>query len=200
MKTTTNNQPKSFFKIMVVCLLLITSVLNSSAQKTVKAIEVSSGVTGSGLGGNIFAGMSLTQGNSSLSFGANFQRQKFHLSGMQLNYRYTVACSENKKVELFFYGNLLIHSSAYLSQRSIRTEQTCRPEEVNNYSKLSLKVIETYAGFGLKLNHTKRISTISDIGVGGFETLNKNYDIRMYRQKSGLALQFRLTLAVNLNK
>jgi hypothetical protein len=197
MKAITKNQKKYFYKIMIVSIILVTSSLNSLAQKTIKAIEVSSDVTGSGLGGNIFAGMSLTHGNSSWGFGANFQRQKFNFSGMQLNYRHTAWCNENKNVELFFYGNLLIHTSAFLSQKSVKMEEAYRPEEECNYNKLSFKVIEAYAGFGTKFNHTKRLSTVCNLGFGGFETLNKNYNIKMHREKSGLGLQLRFALLFN---
>ncbi len=197
MKTTNQNQG---IKTVLVSILFTLSFFNSSAQKINKAIELASDVTGSGLGGNIYIGATLSHGNSAYSFGVNLQQKKINLSGIQLNYRYTVAHSENEKTELFFLGNVTCHANANVSDRSVKIEKMCRPEEVENYDALSLKVIESYVGFGLKYNLTQRFSTICSIGVGGYETLNNDYDLKMYRPKSALSLRFKIGLAYNFKK
>ncbi len=199
MKTVNQQQRISYLKIMLVSLFF-SCALNSTAQKISKAVEIASDVTGSGLGANINIGTTLGMGNSVLNFGANFQRKKFNLSGIQITYRYTVGRSDNEKTELFFLGNMTLHTAATISNNSIKIEEKCRPEVSNDYNALTLKVIESYVGFGLKHNFTRKISTIGSIGVGGYETLNNDYDRKMYRPKSGLSLRFRIGIAYNFTK
>jgi len=199
MKTANQQQRASYLKIMLVSVFF-SSALNSIAQKISKAVEISTDVTGSGLGTNISVGTTLSKGNSAFTLGASFQRKKFNLSGIQVTYRYAVAYTENEKTELFFLANVALHVGANISNKSIRTEQMCRPEASNNYNDLSLNVIESYIGFGLKYNFTQRLSAIGSIGAGGYETLNKDYDLKMYRPKSALSLRFRVGLAYSLNR
>jgi hypothetical protein len=188
---------KFYLKIMLVTTLLYSS-FRSPAQKISKAVEFASDVTGSGLGSNIYMGTVLTRGNSAFSLGASVQCQNFNLSGMQLNYRYRVAQDETKKLELFILANITLHGSAKINNRSIKTEQMCRNRESYNYKTLSLKVVEGYVGFGLKYNFSQRLNAICSGGFGAYETLNRDYDCGMYRQKSALSLRLQAGIIYNL--
>lgn len=197
MKQSNHNQMASYLKFVLISIILINSTVNVSAQKS---FEIASDVSGSGLGGNVCPSIAFSHNKSTFSIGANFQRKKFNLSGIQANYRYTVCGSGNERVELFFSGNLTVHTSAYICQRLVKIEQSYQhTEPTYNYAALSLKVIETYIGFGLKFNHTKKISTVFNTGFGGFWTINKNYDRKMYREKSAPALQLRVALIYSFN-
>ena len=192
----TDTQPKDILlKIILISIILIISTLYSFSQNPFKTFEISHDVTGSGLGENICISTGLEKNESTLSFGANFQKKKFNLSGFQVNYRYTVA--KNEKLELYFSGNLTVHALAYLSKGSVRLEEIYQPELSYNYNTLNLNVIESYVGFGLKFNHSPKVSTSFNMGFGAYETLNEKYDFKMNREKSAVAMQVRLILIYN---
>lgn len=180
--------------LILISGILFLSVLNSFSQKAVKTLQLSHEVSGSGLGQNISIGAGISKANHLLSFNIIIQKKKVNLSGVNVNYKYIVCKSENEKTELFFSINTAMQARAYLSDKSLRIEQLCNPEQNNNYKTMSLNVFESYAGFGVRLNHTSKISTLYNIGYGGYTTLNKNYDYKMYRQKSAQSLQFQFTL------
>jgi len=181
-------------KLILAGSIIILSSLKLFSQETFKTIQLCHDVSGSGLGENISIGFGFSKGNHLLSMNANFQKKKVNLSGVNLNYKYIVYKGEDEKTELFFSGNVTVHAKAYLSENSIRIERLCNPENTENYKSLSLNVFESYIGVGLKFNHTTKISTIYNIGYGGYTTLNKNFNYNMYRRKSGQALQFQFTL------
>lgn len=199
MKTTklTHTQ-KSFFKTIVVAVMCMTSSLDSIAQNPKLAFEVASDITGSGLGGNVCPSLAITYKKSTLSVGPNFQRPQMKLSGVQANYRYSAAKSYNGKRELFFAGNVTYHTNACMSASYIDIEESSRPEVNCNYKEMRLKVLEGYAGIGVKMNPTERFSAGFSAGMGAFNTLNKDYDKEMFRQKSSAVLQLRVFLTYSL--
>ncbi|MBI3519708.1 MAG: hypothetical protein HY062_10170 [Bacteroidetes bacterium] len=200
MKTTSLNCKAISFSTILLSLLMALSAYRSVAQKNTRSIELNHNITGSGLGENIGLGMGFNNGDNTLFLGVNFQRKNANLSGIQASYRYIIGATENEKLQLYFSCGLIYHNSAFMSQRSIQIEQQCKPEEGHHYESLSFKVIESYSALGLKLNHSKKISTTYSAGFGAYETLNKNYDKRMYRQKCAPALQFQFALVYHLSK
>lgn len=181
-------------KTLTIGILFVLSSLTSFSQNAFKTFQINHDLSGNGLGKNISIGVGIGKGNSLLSFNINFQKKRLHLSGINLNYKHTVLKSENEKMELFFSANATIHTRAYLSDKSARIEQLCNPEKDQKYKSLSLTVYESYIGFGLKFNHTDKISTSYNVGFGGYTTLNKNYDYKMYRQKSAQSAQLQFTI------
>lgn len=190
---------KSFFKTIIFAVMCITSSLDSIAQKAIVSFEVANDITGSGLGGNVCPSLAITYKKSTLSVGPNFQRPKMKLSGVQANYRYSAAKSYNGKRELFFAGNVTYHTSAYMSASYIDLEESSRPEVKCNYKEMRLKVLEGYAGIGVKMNPNERFSAGFSAGMGAFNTLNKDYDKEMYRQKTAAVLRLRVFLTYSLS-
>jgi hypothetical protein len=194
MKTTKHPQMKSYIKTMVISLMLFVCSLDCSAQDPFLSFQIARDISGSGLGGNVCPSISLTFNKNTISVGPNFQRKKMNFSGIQANYRYSVATNYNEKLELYFSGNFTVQTSAYMSHENVEIEKSCHSDGTINYAELRYKVIEGYAGIGLKVNPTKNLSTGFSAGLGVFNTLNKNYDREMYRQKSGFVLQTRFVL------
>jgi hypothetical protein len=195
MKTTKHLQIlRSYIKTVLISAMLIASTLDSSAQNPFLSFQIARDISGSGLGGNVCPSISLNFNKSTISLGPNFQRRKMNFSGIQANYRYSVATNYNEKLELYFSGNFTVQTSAYMSKGNVEIEKSCHSEGVINYAELRYKVIEGYAGIGLKVNPTKNLSAGFSAGLGVFDTLNKNYDREMYRQKSGFVLQTRFVL------
>lgn len=191
---------RSYTKIVLIGVTLITSCIDSSAQKSYLSFLIARDITGSGLGGNVCPSIALTHNKNTLSIGPNFQRRNFNFSGVQANYRYSVATNYSGKIELYFSGNLTVHTSAQMSHTNIEIEKSSHSEETFNYEDLRFKVIECYGGIGLKVNPTKKLSTGFSAGFGMFDTLNKNYNREMYREKAAVALQLRFILIYNFKK
>lgn len=190
---------ESYLKTLIVLSVCTIYSLDSVAQKALMSFEIASDITGSGLGGNVCPSFALTYKKNTLSVGPNFQVQKMKLSGIQANYRYSAAVSYNGKRELFFLGNLTYHSSARMGSGYVDIEESSRPEMSCNYEEMRFKVVEGYAGIGLKINHNEKFSTGFTAGMGAFNTLDKNYDKEMFRQKASVVAQFRVFVAFNLN-
>lgn len=195
MKTNTN-YPNSFSDIKVMMLITLFFLFLSAiqAQTPFVSFQATRDITGSGLGGNVTPSIVVTKNNSSFGIGPNFQRKRMNYSGLQASYRYVVAANYTGKRELFLAGNLLYHSSARMSEAYIDIEKSSRIEDEIDYNALRFKVIESYVGFGLKINPTKKFSTCFGLGMGAFNTLNKDYDREMFREKAGMSLQLNVSL------
>jgi len=187
----------SFMKNLFVSILLISSSVDLQAKDPYLSFLVSRDVSGSGLGGNVCPAFSLTNNKCTFSIGPNFQRKHMNLSGMQANFRYAVAANYSGKVELFFSGTLALHAAAHLSPGNIELEKSCHEDEVIDLEQPDFQVIECYGGIGLKINPVKKINVAFNTGFGMYNTLNKDYDREMYREKSTVALQLRFILIYN---
>jgi hypothetical protein len=187
---------KKLSAILVSILLLVN--LSSKAQNNFVSFQISSNVSGSGLGGNVCPSVSFTNNHSTIGIGPNFQRSRMNYSGMQMFYRYSVAKNANERLELFFSGNLAFHTSAYLSKSNVDIEERCNPEIKSKAGEMQLKVVEYYTNIGLKINANKYFNVALSSGIGAYNTLDKNYDTNMYRQKNAVVLQIKLSLIYNI--
>lgn len=186
-------------KTMLVTILLVSGLLVKS-QNAFLSLQITRDVSGSGLGGNVCPNMALNFKKHTLSIGPNFQRRKMNFSGMQFSYRYSAAKGSNGKLELFFSGTVIKHSSAFMSKGNIEIEKTSDAEVTRTCENMKLNVIECYAGIGLKVNLTHRLNVAGSSGIGMYHTCNKDYNENMYRQKSGAVMQLRLLLIYNFGK
>lgn len=187
----------------LVCLIILSSLICNDdlfAQKPAFSFQITSSYSGNGLGANVCPSISLTKKSTTISIGPNFQKRRFNCSGVQLNMMRTVASSYNDNFELFFSGNITFQNSAYLSRAIVDIEEKSVREDRINFNEIKLSVLESYAGFGLRFYPSKSFSTSFNIGVGGYNTLNNNYDREMFRQKSSIALQFQLCLSYCISK
>jgi hypothetical protein len=190
---------KATIKVMML-MIALSSCIKMNAQGKYLSVTIGRDVTGSGLGGNVCPSLSFTSGKNSFSLGANFQRRNMNFSGYQFNYRYAVATSRNEKFQLYVAGNLTYHFSAYLSRVNAEVEQSCHRESRIVYDEMRLKVIECYAGFGLRYYPVKRLAVGMSTGVGMFNTINADYDREMYRDKAAPSLQLRAILSYSFLK
>lgn len=102
-------------------------------------------------------------------------------------------------MDLYFLGTFAGHSSAYMSRGNIEIEKRAGSKETpsDSYEHMKLQVMEAYAGVGLNFKHFKPIHAGASISIGGFNTLNKDYNKEMYRDKIAMALQFQFQLCYN---
>ncbi|MGZ4033913.1 MAG: hypothetical protein ACXVPU_13730 [Bacteroidia bacterium] len=192
MKTTTT------IKMILTTILLVAGFM-TKAQSTYMSFQVSGSISGNGLGTNISPGLALTFKRNTINVGPSFQKQGMNFSGMQAGYRFSVAKNANGKLELFFSGNALMHTSAYMSKSYVSIEESSDPEAKEDHcAELKLKVVESYVGIGVKINPTKAFSASFSMGMGMYDTLNKGYDTEMYRPKSAVVMQMKASLIYNL--
>ncbi|MFL5764136.1 MAG: hypothetical protein ACJ77K_09355 [Bacteroidia bacterium] len=185
-------------------IILLTAMLASCtriiAGDRYMSIAVGRDVSGSGLGGNVCPALSFTFGKNTLEGGMNFQRRKMNLSGYQFTYRYAVATSQNEKFELYTSANITYHFSAYMSEANAEIEHSCHKELPDIYSDMKLRVLECHTAIGLKYDPVKCISLGFSAGIGMFDTLNKNYDREMFRDKSAPSLRLRIMVRYNFGR
>ncbi len=186
-------------KVLFVFCTLFGSSLDSNADVPVVSFQVFRNLTGSGLGGNVSPSLGLTLNKSTLTIGPSFQRRKMNCSGVEANYMYAITSSYCKKIDLYFLGTFAGHSSAFLSRGNIEIEKRTGSKEQTdvNYEEMKLKVVEGYLGVGLNFKHLKPVNAGASISLGGFDTLNKNYNREMYRDKIAMALQFQFQISYN---
>lgn len=196
MKTNPNFKIKGYTVLLLVCMML--SGLTVMSQNPFASFELSSNVSGNGLGGNVCPSVALTYFKTTISVGPNFQTRKMNFSGAHVDYKYAVATNNSGRVELYFLGNVSYNASAHLSHTEIDVESYNHPEGSVDYAKLKLNVIEGYTGFGVRVNTGKNLSTTVGTALGMYHTLDKNYGTDMYRQRSGLVFQLQLGLAYTL--
>lgn len=199
-KTTHIQMLSTWIKIIWLGILLVALTKGTSAQNTSISFQIARDITGSGLGGNVCPSFSLNHKKNTFSIGPNFQRKRLNFSGIQANYSFTAASNYNNRFELYFSGNLTIHTSARMSCGNIEIEKSCHREGTIDYEAMRLNVIEGYAGIGLKFNATKKLSTGFNAGLGMFDTLNENYDREMYREKISAALQLGFVVIYNFKR
>jgi hypothetical protein len=184
----------------VILILILISGFTMKAQNTYVSFEVGRDISGSGLGGNVCPAISLTHKKSTFAAGLNFQRRKMNLSGYQLSYRYALATSANEKFEFFLTGNFTYHISAYLGKGNAQIEESCHKEQPDIYENMKLKVVESHAGFGLMYDPVKCMSLGFSVGLGMFNTLDKQYDREMYREKSAVSLRLKIMARYNFGR
>lgn len=206
MKTTImhNNQTNTrttriIFAIILVIILISTG--RTFAGDGLTGIRIQSNMTGSGLSANICLAAVFKLGNGSIGIGPDLQARKFNLSGFQCTYRYSVEKNNGAKAHLFFFSNAIYNRKAYLSRSSCNWESVVSKDQNANFTKMKLSTIEMYGGFGLKLNHSKRISSSWGIGMGFYKTLGEQDTCRkMYRDRNGVGLSINCSLAYTFEK
>ena len=190
---------KATIKTMML-LMLLAAGFSANARDRYLSIGVGRDVSGSGLGGNVCPALAFTSQKNTFEVGANFQRQHMNLSGYQVTYRYVVGTSANTKWQVYLSANLTYHFSAYLSRANAEIEYSCHKEQPDVYHDMKLRVLESHAAFGLKYDPVKSLSLGFSAGIGMFNTINKDYDREMYRDKSAPSLRLKIWMQYHFGK
>ena len=183
--------------ILFVTMLILFSSIIANAGNTI-SLRLTNKVSGSGVGASYCPEIVLGSGRSTISFGANIQKRLTNLSGFSSEYQFTPS-QKKERLKVFFYADMQYHNSALLSKSSLRMEERVAKDFTNNFSTVKLKVIETYAGFGLSIAHTSNLSSQFSIGAGMYTTLDNNYNSKnLYREQSALVLQLKWSVTYTL--
>ena len=197
---------KTTVKLFVFTLLLSKTVLAQSGKEQVFGFSASSTINSSGFGTTYSPGVFYSSGKHLFEVAPVFQKRDFNLSGVRLNFEYTVFDGAkavqneygNENLELFFFTGTNYHHSAILSKAQIRREElVARGKETTIvFEELKYQAVESYAGFGLRRKLSKKIKWSNSIGFGAWYTIKgeKNID----REYSGPGISLKTSLLISL--
>jgi hypothetical protein len=123
-------------------------------------------------------GLLFRHNRSLLAFDAAIQRNNSNISGIQLNYEYTLVDPYEQRdcyldwLELYFFINAGYHNNAMLGKALSEEEYASNPELQTDLSTLRLKAADAYAGFGVRILINRNLKWFNSIGIGGYEVLN----------------------------
>ena len=126
------------------------------------------------------------------------QKQKANVSGVQLNYEYTLVTpdeADTKGIELFCFVTGLYQSNALLGKQTLHNEGVANPEYLGA-SQLHFKSAEAYTGFGLRIKLFKNVKWVNSIGAGGYASFN--FPQHLYYADHNFGLYLKTGISIDL--
>ncbi len=189
-----------------VCILALSFSLNnamhSQNEKTKFGISATTSMSGQGFGAMYTPSLFYKLNDCKIELGLNIQKRKFNISGMQINFEYTLF-DESKEynnscagdLELFVYSTIKYNCNAYLSKSQINSEKMIVTDSKIPFDDLKFTALEAYIGFGLNVKLTERLKCCNSIGFGGWKTLKgERY---LFRDYNGVSIMLTTGLALN---
>jgi hypothetical protein len=187
--------------ILSICLALFLS-FNAQAQTNLKGnfgFRVSNTISANRCGSIWASSLSYTVGRKTLYGGVMMQKNKLHLTGMQLGFEYTLLDPNLNQdcnldwLELYAWINSGYHDNVYVNKYVCEEERRGNPELKLDIENHSFKTVETYGGFGVRINILKNLKWMNSIGIGGYRVLNPENELYYNHQGIGLMLRTGLT-------
>lgn len=196
---------KPFKGICILALLLcLNNSLLSQGESAKFGISATSSISSDGFGTMYTPGVFYQKNNCKIELGMNVQKRKLNISGMQVNFEYTLfddskGCYEGSlagDMELFAFSTIKYSSRAYLSTSQIKIEKMIGKDSNILYEDLKYTAVEGYVGLGLKVKLSNKLKFNNSIGLGGWKTLEgenclyRNYDGVSISLTTGLSYDF----------
>lgn len=182
-------------------LLFVSPVL---AQSKNIGINCGSTITANRFGTIFSPSLFYRSGKSHFSIGATIQKDKPVPSGFQLGYEYTLmdpqidnTCNLNW-IELYAFTDVGYYNKAFLGKGACEEEHLTNPELKTDVSKLELKEIHGYIGFGIRTILFRNLKWFNGIAIGGYEVLKTPEDL-FYNGK-GIGLLLRTGISLEFGK
>jgi len=128
------------------------------------------------------------------------QKQKANVSGVQLNYEYTLVTpdeTDTRGLELFCFATGIYQNNALLGKQTLHNEGVANPEYLGA-SQLHFKSAEAYTGFGLRIKLFKNVKWVNSIGAGGYASFN--FPQHLYYTDHNFGLYLKTGISVDLKK
>ncbi len=189
--------------VFFILFFIIYSGMNAQSQKGSRfsGFSAQTSLSGSGLGTAIQLSTDLELGDATLSFGPMIQFRNRNLSGAHLTYQYFLNYDRSKRSTLMFFGTTRYKHAAFMSQSAINQENKIFPENGFDYTKMKIRSLSIYAGFGLRMRHSDFLCSIWSIGVGGYMALEGQPQFKnMYKEMSGGSVQLSYALRYTFSK
>lgn len=199
-----NAQRRSFpviFRLLGLSVFFIVSFINVlPAQPYARKPERHFGVSaGSGLSANRFGtvyspSVFYMSGRHLYSAGLTLQKGRTDVTGVRGNYEFTLLDGNTDEVniswlELFVFANASYYSNASFGKSLCEEELAGNPELRTDLHQLRLKAIDSYTGFGLRVDFLKNFKWFGCIGIGAYNVLNAPADL--YYSSHGAGLLYR---------
>ena len=189
--------------IMLLSFVLIveqgTCQQTASIQKGNIGLAVSSMFNADGYGVQYLPSVYYKKNRNTYFIAPLIQKQKANVSGVQLNYEYTLVAPGEayaKGLELFCFAAGLYQNNALLGKQALHNESLANCEYKGAFQ-LHFKSVEAYAGFGLRIKLFKNVKWVNSLGVGGYASFNfpqhlnyESHNLGLYL-KTGISIDFK---------
>jgi hypothetical protein len=127
------------------------------------------------------------------------QKQKTNVSGIQLNYEYTLVGEGEayaKRLELFCFATGIYQNDALMGKHALCNESMANPEFSDNICQMHFKSVEAYAGFGLRIKLFKNVKWVNSLGGGGYTSFN--FPCHLYYAGHNLGMILKTGISIDL--
>ena len=155
-------------------------------------LSVSGMICADGYGTQYLPTLYYKKNRSCFFAGSIIQKKKANLSGVQLNYEYTLVKEDDAysgRLELFCFATGLYQNKAILGKQTLHEESVANPEFNENMCEIHFKTMEVYGGFGLRIKLFKNVKWTNSIGGGGYTSFNSPCNLYYATHNFGLILK-----------
>jgi len=199
--------------LFVLALCLFTgpafSQNKAGSDKLHTGIGVFSQVSANGYGTQYAPQVFLKKGRRTCYAGPLIQKRKTNLSGIELNFTYSLTGAEvaqriqdgyNPNLELFVFIAAAYSNNAALGKHTLREENYTPAEGAQkDLSNTRFRSAELYAGAGLNIRFLKNFKWMNCIGVGGYTSFGFPGEMDLYYDASSLGLILKTGISFDIN-
>lgn len=194
-----NQSPAKKVSRLIACFFISVFAQTVNAQESPLYIGLSHVVSGSGLAAAPIFSLGYINNNTSVELGLKFQPKAGRPTGVDVRVNYSLTSFPGGRAWLYTFADASYNHRAFLSRPTLNREVFIFPEAKTVYENLQLSTVEMQAGFGVKVDHSRRIRSNYGIGFGGYFTRgSEEVCAMMYRERSAPTLMFTLGLTCNL--
>lgn len=216
MKTTTTSTRKNNKKGRIIvtligkCLLLFLLLSTSNSSFAQSAAKIKTGlsflsqVSANGYGGASVPMLYVRNGQRALSAGPVINNRKWIVSGIQVNYTYSLTGPEIKgheacEIELYTFIDAAYHFNGYLGKRTLWEENSINASSIeNNIAGHRFKCIELFAGAGIRVPFLKRFKWAGAMGLGVYQSLDFPDKLQLYYESRNVGLIVRTGISMDI--
>ena len=174
---------------------------NTPVQKGNFGLAVSSIIDADGYGTQLLPSVYYTRNRGTYFISPIVQKQKSNVSGIQLNYQYTLVGEGEayaKRLELFCFATGIYQNNALMGKHALLIESMANPTFTENFCQLHFKSVEAYAGFGLRIKLFKNVKWINSLGAGGYASFN--FPHHLYYENHNFGMILKTGFSIDLKK
>lgn len=168
---------------------------------TTIGLSMANQVSANGYGCVRMPGLFIKKGRGQLAAGVAFQKCRSTVTGIQLNYGYSVtgpnvSGSYENGPELYFFASAAYNYNSRLGKRILWEENMANPNATETHvSSLSFSSAEVFGGAGLRVKFLERFKWDNSIGLGFYTSFDYPANLKLYYCKSGVGLQLRTSIS-----
>ena len=174
---------------------------NTPVQKGNFGLAISSIADADGYGTQLLPSVYYKSNRSAYFIAPIVQKQKSNMSGIQLNYEYTLVDEGEayaKRLELFCFATGIYQNDALMGKHALCNESMANPEFSENICQLHFKSVEAYAGFGLRIKLFKNVKWVNSLGAGGYTSFN--FPCHLYYADHNFGMILKTGITIDLKK